>query len=67
MTVTEKIELPAKPSTTFSERERHLNVTIQKKLDEFRRNGFNVSDHKVVNKSVNSATVSFTVQRMPQG
>lgn len=58
-----KVEMK-KPNLSFSEREKHINTEIQRKIDNYNSTGFFVVEHKVVNKSGSSATVEFSLKKM---
>lgn len=58
-----KIEI-TKPNLSFGDRERMINVNIQKKIDEYQSKGFVVVEHSIMNKTEAFATVSFTLKPM---
>jgi hypothetical protein len=54
-----------KPNSSFGEREKVINTQIQKKIDNYNASGFFVVEHNVINKSGSSATVEFSLKKMP--
>jgi hypothetical protein len=60
---TVKIEIN-KPNLSFGDRERVINVGIQKKIDEFQTKGFVTVEHTILNKTESFATVSFVLKPM---
>ena len=59
-----KIALPNALNTTFNQRERHLNVEIQKLIDSYNQRGFTVVERETVTKSSSHATVRFVIQKL---
>lgn len=60
---TVKIEIN-KPNLSFGDRERVINVGIQKKIDDFQSKGLVTVEHTVLNKTESFATVSFVLKPM---
>jgi hypothetical protein len=61
-----KILLPNSPTTNFNQRERQLNVAIQKLIDEYQRNGFKVVNRDITYKTSSHANVKFDLQQLPR-
>jgi hypothetical protein len=59
-----KIPLPDNANTTFRDREKHMNVEIQKCIDEYNKKGYMVIEKTAVNKTSTHATIKFIVQRI---
>lgn len=63
-TKTDTVKIQLKPASSFNERERMINVEIQKTIDLFNSKGYTVINHDVANKTDSYATVKFTLKRM---
>ena len=59
-----KIPLSNTPNTTFNDRERTINVEIQKIIDAYSKRGLTVVDREVTTKTATHANVKFTLQQM---
>lgn len=59
-----KINYPNDRNSTFNSREKHLNVEIQKCIDEYNQRGCMVVERNVINKTSTHATVKFVVQKL---
>lgn len=57
-----KIEIPFAES--FSAREKHMNVEIQKAIDRYNSIGLIVINHEIVNKTNTFASVKFNLKKM---
>lgn len=57
-----KIEMPLTES--FSVREKHINVEIQKTIDKYNSIGFVVLNHEILNKTNTYASVRFSLKKM---
>jgi len=57
-----KIEL--KDNQTFAQRQKFLNESIQKNIDNFNERGFITISHSILNKSDKFASVNFQLQKM---
>lgn len=61
----EHIKIKYKPNDqTFNERERTMNVEIQKMIDFYRQKGCIVLEHKVYHKTSTHAMVEFSLKKM---
>jgi hypothetical protein len=64
--IIENVKIPIKnsPNTTFNDRERTINVEIQKIIDAYSKIGLTVVDREIVTKTATHANVKFTLQQM---
>lgn len=64
--ITENVKIPLKnlPNTTFNDRERTINVEIQKLIDAYSKRGLTVVDREITNKTATFANVKFSLQQM---
>lgn len=61
-----RITLPNSPVTSFNQRERQLNVSIQKLIDEYQTKGYKVVNRDITYKTATHANVKFDLQTMPK-
>lgn len=61
---TDTIKIQLKSESTFNQRERMINVEIQKTIDEYNSKGYMVLNHEIANKTDTFATVKFTLKQM---
>lgn len=59
-----KIKLPVGKDITFNKREKHMNVEIQKCIDNYNQRGYMVVEKTPSNKTSTHATVKFVVQKL---
>lgn len=63
-TKTDTVKIQLKSASPFNERERMINVEVQKAIDLYNSKGYTVLSHEVANKTDSYATVKFTLKRM---
>ena len=61
---TDTVKIQLKPASNFNQREKMINVEIQKAIDLYNTKGYTVLNHETVNKTDSFATVKFTLKRM---
>ena len=59
-----KIDIPTGINVSFNDRERTLNVEIQKIIDSYNKSGYTVVEKNPVNKTSSHATVKFVIQKL---
>lgn len=59
-----KIDIPTGINVSFNDRERTLNVEIQKIIDSYNKDGYTVVEKNPVNKTSSHATVKFVIQKL---
>lgn len=57
------IKFPTTKPLSYGDREKHLNVEIQKHIDSFNQQGYGVIEKTPINKTAYSASVKFVVQK----
>jgi hypothetical protein len=59
-----KIDIPTGINVSFNDRERSLNVEIQRLIDLYNEDGYTVVEKTPVNKTSTHATVKFVIQKL---
>lgn len=62
--IKETIKINIPETTSFSQREKHINTEIQKSIDLYNSRGFTVLNYEVINKTNTYASVKFNLKRM---
>ncbi len=57
------IKFPTTKPLSFGEREKYMNVEIQKQIDLFNQQGYGVIEKTPVNKTASSASIKFVIQK----
>lgn len=57
------IKFPKDKPLSYGEREKYMNVEIQKQIDSFNQQGYGVIEKTPINKTAFSASVKFVVQK----
>ena len=62
--IQETIKINIPETSSFSNREKHVNTEIQKNIDLYNSRGFTVFSYDVLNKTNTYASVKFNLKRM---
>jgi hypothetical protein len=57
------IKIPKDKSLSYGEREKYINVEIQKQIDLFNKQGYGVIEKTTINKTASTASVKFVIQK----
>lgn len=57
------VKFPTTKPLSYSDREKLLNVEIQKNIDFFNQQGYGVIEKAPINKTANTASIKFVIQK----